>query len=94
MECLGKLIGKLPPHWNPMMEDGGIHLLKYSPGRAKVVQRSIFLSSDRKLQAFFHGKELSPDHFCSIKMSARCDREGGQLNFHSYLNINLLTIKL
>lgn len=62
MECLGKLIGKLPPHWNPMMEDGGIHLLKYSPGRAKVVQRSIFLSSDRKLQAFFHGKELSPDH--------------------------------
>ena len=52
----------LPPLWNAQVGDGGIHLLKFSVGEARVVQRSVFLTSERKLKIFVHGRELSEKH--------------------------------
>ncbi|XP_034245722.1 uncharacterized protein LOC117647860 [Thrips palmi] len=64
-ECVTKLKSLLPAHWSAMIDDGGLHVMKFSTGNIKVVQRSLYLRKDCKLSAHFHGKELPPDHsFC------------------------------
>lgn len=39
----------------------GIHIMKYSSGKAKVVQRSLYLNDNFNIIASYHGKELSED---------------------------------
>ena len=45
-----------------MYADEAVQVMKFSSGKVKVLQRSLYIGKDCSVVAHFHGKELPPDH--------------------------------
>ena len=84
-------IKPLPPLWKVEAGESGLHILKYSGGEARVVQRSVFWNfTAGKLKVFVHGRELPPTHavYTSLKninLSKR-DVESFVANLHKIIS--------
>lgn len=56
------LKNNVPAYWEPQMSSHGLHIVKYSTDKSRVIQRSVLLSNSRTVHIFVHGHELPSDH--------------------------------